>query len=46
MAFGIADLNYRARQVIERAGLRDRLDKQMLFTSAEAAADAYEAAQR
>jgi high affinity sulfate transporter 1 len=46
VAFGLADLNYRARQVIERAGLRDRLEKQMLFTSAEAAADAYEAAQR
>jgi MFS superfamily sulfate permease-like transporter len=43
--FGLADLNYRSRQKIERAGLRDRLDKQMLFSSAEAAAEAYEASQ-
>jgi len=44
--FGIADLNTRSRRIIESAGLRARLADGMLFASAEAAADAYDAAQR
>jgi high affinity sulfate transporter 1 len=43
VAFGIADLNSRARQMVDRAGLRERIAKQMLFASAEAAVAAYEA---
>jgi high affinity sulfate transporter 1 len=43
MAFGIADLNSRARHIIERAGLHERIGKHMLFPSADAAVAAYEA---
>jgi sulfate permease, SulP family len=43
VALGLADLNSRSRQVVERAGLRDRIGEHMLFPSAEAAAAAFEA---
>lgn len=43
IAFGIADLNSGARRIVERSGLRDRLGPDMIFNSAEAAVDAYEA---
>ena len=43
MAFGIADLNSRARHIIERAGLHERIGKHLLFPSADAAVAAYEA---
>jgi len=39
--FGIADLNTRARHIVERAGLREQLARHMLFASAEAAVSAY-----
>ena len=42
VAFGIADLNNRSRQVVDRAGLRDRMGKHMIFPSAEAATAAFE----
>ena len=41
VAFGIADLNSRARSIVERAGLGGRLGKRMLFPSSEAAAAAF-----
>ena len=43
VAFGIADLNSRARHIVERAGLDDRIGKHMVFSSAEIAVAAYEA---
>ena len=44
VAFGVADLNNRARQIIERsAPAMSRIGKHMLFPSAEAAVAAYEA---
>ncbi|HSE74547.1 MAG TPA: STAS domain-containing protein, partial [Dongiaceae bacterium] len=43
VAFGLADLNNRSRQAIDRAGLRDRMGKDMIFPSAEAALAAFEA---
>lgn len=43
VAFGLADLNNRSRQAIDRAGLRDRMGKEMIFPSAEAALAAFEA---
>jgi len=42
VAFGIADLNSRARHIVERAGLRDRIGKHMIFPSAEIAVAKYE----
>jgi MFS superfamily sulfate permease-like transporter len=42
IAFGIADLNSRARHIIDRAGLCDRIGNTMIFPSAEAAAAAYD----
>lgn len=44
VAFGIADLNSRCRQAIERAGFHQNPAEQMLFASAEAAVDAFETA--
>ena len=44
LAFGLADLNSRCRQVIERAAARQSPAEQMLFASAEAAVDAFETA--
>jgi high affinity sulfate transporter 1 len=43
VAFGLADLNNRSRQAIDRAGLRDRMGRDMIFPSAEAALAAFEA---
>ncbi|HEX5005529.1 MAG TPA: SulP family inorganic anion transporter [Hyphomonadaceae bacterium] len=43
VAFGLADLNSGSRQVVDRAGLRDRMGKDMIFPSAEAALTAFEA---
>jgi high affinity sulfate transporter 1 len=42
VAFGIADLNSRARHIVDRAGLGDRIGTLMIFPSAEAAAAAYD----
>ncbi|HVO00810.1 MAG TPA: SulP family inorganic anion transporter [Candidatus Cybelea sp.] len=44
IAFGIADLNSRARRIVERSGLAKHLGEHMLFPSAEAAVAAYDAA--
>ena len=43
VAFGLADLNSRARRVIDHAGMADRLGTEMIFTSAEAAVAAFDA---
>jgi len=43
VAFGIADLNSRARHIVECAGLRDRIGKHMIFPSAELGVAAYKA---
>jgi high affinity sulfate transporter 1 len=42
IAFGIADLNSRARHIINRAGLCERIGDAMIFSSAEAAAAAFD----
>jgi len=42
VAFGIADLNSRARLVIARSGLQETVGSHMLFASAEAAAAAFD----
>ena len=41
--FGLADFNSKARRMIDRAGLREKLDDDMIFPSAEAAAATIEA---
>lgn len=41
--FGLADLNSKARRMIDRAGLREKLGDDMIFPSAEAAAATIEA---
>jgi SulP family sulfate permease len=41
--FGLADLNSRARRLIDHAGMTDRVGADMIFTSAEAAVAAFEA---
>jgi MFS superfamily sulfate permease-like transporter len=43
VAFGLADLNSGSRQVVDRAGLGDRMGKDMIFPSAEAALTTFEA---
>jgi high affinity sulfate transporter 1 len=43
IAFGIADLQSQPRSMIERCGLADRIRPDMLFPSAEAAAEAFAA---
>jgi high affinity sulfate transporter 1 len=46
MLFGLADLNSSAREIVDRAGLHDRIGTLMIFSSAEAAADAFDIARR
>ena len=43
VAFGMADLNTRARQIASRGGLVDQIGAQFIFPSAEAAATAFDA---
>jgi len=43
LKFGLADLNSKARRIVDRAGLREKLGDDMIFPSAEAAAAAVEA---
>ena len=41
--FGIADLNNRARQILDRAGTTERVGTDMMFSSAEAVVAAFDA---
>jgi MFS superfamily sulfate permease-like transporter len=43
IAFGIAELHSQPLQIIDRAGLADRIGKDMLFASADGAAEAFAA---
>lgn len=43
VAFGLADLNTRAKRMVDRAELSKRLGEAMIFSSAEAAAAVFEA---
>nr|WP_249134783.1 sodium-independent anion transporter [Bradyrhizobium sp. AUGA SZCCT0222] len=45
VAFGIADLNSRSLLMVEQAGLADRMGRDMIFVSAEAAVAAFNSAQ-
>jgi high affinity sulfate transporter 1 len=42
IAFGISDLNTRARQMVDRAGLLNRIGSEMIFESVDAAVAAYD----
>jgi len=43
VSFGIADLNSRARRIIDGSGMADRIGTDMIFASAEAAIAAFDA---
>jgi len=43
ITFGIADLNSKARTIVDRSGLTEKIGNHMLFPSAEAAAAAFDA---
>lgn len=46
VAFGMADLNSRARRFMDRSGLAQRIGRDMIFPSAEAAVAAFDALPR